>query len=501
MEYSFDINRYNKLEFRAVTAIFIFSVLNIIGVAINENFWLVPEHWSFESANLKISYLENYFLPFFFRYLTLYCIYLLGHFVFIPKFVNRVSIEKYIVFGILIFLSTVIIWAWSDLWLKRYLLVPNKLNKHIDRNEIMIRLTGRSLINVWWLFVAYALYNYAKYSPFVITFIGEKIKASNQVWRDCYWAFGIWLFLYLVFGDAAILALPIIPIYIYLSLRLIPLVKAQNRGFTNYLMRVIVIALVIAAIVVLIFAIVVSSRVDKFAVVAMFYGAFQVFIVAPITWAIYHYRHSRSAEITGLKTALGQSSANLDFLRSQINPHFLFNALNTLYGTAIQENADRTGEGIQKLGDMMRFMLHENTQEKISLMREVDYLKNYIDLQKLRTHTSPEIVIQTEIEESVNGLQIGPMLLIPFVENAFKHGISLREPSHIKITLHTEGTKLFFDVYNSVHPKSGIDPEKNHAGIGLENVKQRLQLLYLNRHELMIRETTKEFFVHLTVLL
>jgi LytS/YehU family sensor histidine kinase len=132
-------------------------------------------------------------------------------------------------------------------------------------------------------------------------------------------------------------------------------------------------------------------------------------------------------------------------------------------------------------------------------MREVDYLKNYIDLQKLRTHTSPEIVIQTEIEESVNGLQIAPMLLIPFVENAFKHGISLREPSHIKITLHTEGLKLFFDVHNSVHPKTGIDPEKNHPGIGLQNVKQRLQLLYPDRHELMIRETTKEFFVHLTV--
>src|SRR5258708_30216883 len=101
--------------------------------------------------------------------------------------------------------------------------------------------------------------------------------------------------------------------------------------------------------------------------------------------------------IRGLEIALDQSEADLQFLRAQINPHFLFNALNTLYGTALQENAERTGEGIQQLGDMMRFMLHENMQQSISLSREIDYLHHFIALQQLRTQTSPDIVIQNDI--------------------------------------------------------------------------------------------------------
>jgi two-component system LytT family sensor kinase len=149
----------------------------------------------------------------------------------------------------------------------------------------------------------------------------------------------------------------------------------------------------------------------------------------------------------------------------------------------------------------MRFMLQENMQEQISLMREVDYLNNYIDLQKLRTQISPDILITTEIEEQINGLQIAPMLLIPFVENAFKHGISLREPSHIKITLQTRGNELYFDVYNSIHFKTDNDPEKNKSGIGLENVKRRLELLYPDKHELTIRQNAREFFIHLSVTL
>jgi LytS/YehU family sensor histidine kinase len=91
------------------------------------------------------------------------------------------------------------------------------------------------------------------------------------------------------------------------------------------------------------------------------------------------------------------------------------------------------------------------------------------------------------------------MLLIPFVENAFKHGISLQNPSHIKVTLQTDGNTLYFDVHNSIHIRHDNDPEKGQSGIGLDNVKQRLALLYPNRHDLVIRENAKEFFIHLTV--
>jgi len=148
---------------------------------------------------------------------------------------------------------------------------------------------------------------------------------------------------------------------------------------------------------------------------------------------------------------------------------------------------------------MMRFMLQENMQEKILLVREIDYLNNYIALQKLRTQTSPDISIVLQIEEHVNALQIAPMLLIPFIENAFKHGISLREPSHINISLQTKENTLYFDVHNSIHPKVVNDTEKYNNGIGLENVKQRLALLYPDKHELVIRESAKDFFIHLTI--
>ena len=225
----------------------------------------------------------------------------------------------------------------------------------------------------------------------------------------------------------------------------------------------------------------------------------QLLVTAPLCWYMYKRQLKNSEEVIVLKKELGRSTANFDFLRSQINPHFLFNALNTIYGTAIQEKAERTSEGIEKLGDMMRFMLQENMQEKISLAREIYYLNKYISLQRLRTDPSPGVRIEAFIQDPVSNVQIAPMLLIPFVENAFKHGISFREPSHIKVTLEVKDKNLYFDVYNSRHERNEADPEKDKSGIGLSNVKQRLQLLYKNKHEIIVRENLKEFFVHLTI--
>lgn len=226
----------------------------------------------------------------------------------------------------------------------------------------------------------------------------------------------------------------------------------------------------------------------------------QLLIIAPLARYVYNIRNTKKdEEIIILKTELGKSDASLNFLKSQINPHFLFNALNTLYATALQENADRTGEGIQKLGDMMRFMLDENMQDKILLARDIEYLRNYIGLQKLRIENSSEIIIDSHIEDYTGELLVAPMLLIPFVENAFKHGISLQNPSHIKVTLRTDQHILYFDVNNSIHVRTENDPEKDRSGIGLENVKQRLVLLYPEKHDLVIHQNSREFFVHLTL--
>lgn len=224
-----------------------------------------------------------------------------------------------------------------------------------------------------------------------------------------------------------------------------------------------------------------------------------MFLILPLSLWIFNMRQSRSNTILGLRKALDQSETGLDFLRWQINPHFLFNALNTLYGTALMEKASSTSEGIQKLGDMMRFMLHDNLLERISLTKEIAYLENYIALQRLRVQGTPDIQIEVNINDTHCDHEIAPMLLIPFVENAFKHGISLRSRSRITISLSCTPDKIYFDVYNTVHANRAIEVEKDSMGIGLYNVRQRLALLYPDRHELNIRETATEYFVHLTI--
>jgi len=289
-----------------------------------------------------------------------------------------------------------------------------------------------------------------------------------------------------------------IGIAIYALYFYLPKHYAQQKKFRRYFLQIILVS-ILSAIPISLFTLLMTGEADFAAVIVCFHFPTQLILTMPLAWYLYKSRLDNSNQISSLKTELGKSDASLSFLQSQINPHFLFNALNTLYGTALQENAERTGEGIQKLGDMMRFMLHENVQDKISLTRDVDYLENYIALQKLRTSRSAAIVIDTQIEEQLNNLQITPMLLIPFVENAFKHGISLQQPSHIKVTLQTKENTLYFDVNNSIHIKPDNDPEKLKSGIGLQNVKQRLALLYPGKHELIIRESAKEFFIHLTL--
>ena len=203
-------------------------------------------------------------------------------------------------------------------------------------------------------------------------------------------------------------------------------------------------------------------------------------------------------ETQKLQTQVLRKSTELDTLRSQVNPHFLFNALNTLYSVALKEGSEKTADGIQKLGDMMRFMLDENNQNRIPLTKEIEYLHNFLKLQRMRLDEGHEIEIRVNIQEPEQERYLAPMLLNPFVENAFKHGISLRQPSWIYITLTLDTTKLYFKVHNSLHPKVGTDPEKNnHSGIGLDNVRKRLDLLYTNRYSLDIQATERDYFVSL----
>jgi len=279
---------------------------------------------------------------------------------------------------------------------------------------------------------------------------------------------------------------------------MLPRLQRQGKEVWSYVWRLVLVVLLFGIAFGLL-CLALTQNPEDSAGFGLFNGVFQLVVTGPVSWVLYKRHAQRLKQIEGLETELGQTAAKLDFLRSQINPHFLFNSLNTLYGMALQENSEKTAQGVQMLGDMMRFMLHENHQPRIGLAREVEYLQNYIALQQLRTAASPGISISTNLPEVVSGQQIAPMLLIPFVENAFKHGISLQHKSWISISLECRHDTLYFDVHNSVHAKSGHEAEIEASGVGLENVRQRLALLYPGRHELIARQTANEYFVHLTL--
>jgi hypothetical protein len=225
----------------------------------------------------------------------------------------------------------------------------------------------------------------------------------------------------------------------------------------------------------------------------------QFFLIVPVTWLIYRNRKDRITALRGAETALVRSTADLQLLRSQINPHFLFNALNSLYATALREKSPDTATGIQRLGDMMRFMLHDNQRDLIPMGREMEYLENYIALQKLRLPESSAILIEDNLGRVTCNCRIAPMLLIPFVENAFKHGISLQEKSWIRIILECAENQISLEVRNSVHPALANDPEQGKLGIGLQNVRERLLISYEGRHELKYGIEGDEFIVNLSV--
>jgi len=185
-----------------------------------------------------------------------------------------------------------------------------------------------------------------------------------------------------------------------------------------------------------------------------------------------------------------QLSTELKFLRSQISPHFLFNVLTNLVSLA-RKKSDQLESSLIMLSDLMRYMLYDTQGKKVPLTKEIEYLQSYIELQKLRFGS--EVAINTVIEVEGN-YTIEPMLLIPFVENAFKHGIT-----QINIQLSVKNGWLTFDVTNRFDPENVISKDEN-SGIGLTNVRSRLDLLYKDRHTLLIREDDRLFHVTLTLM-
>ncbi len=185
----------------------------------------------------------------------------------------------------------------------------------------------------------------------------------------------------------------------------------------------------------------------------------------------------------------------MKFLKSQINPHFLFNALNNIYALSVIKS-EKTPEMILKLSEMLRFTLYDSESKKVKLRREVDYIVNFIDFQKLKLDSEPNIRVDVS---GCNGeMMIEPMLMIPFVENSFKHGnIDNAKKGWLIIEIKTLGPILVFQVRNSL-PAVAINKDVV-GGIGVENVRKRLEMLYPGRSELKIETTNNEFSVFMKI--
>jgi two-component system LytT family sensor kinase len=199
-------------------------------------------------------------------------------------------------------------------------------------------------------------------------------------------------------------------------------------------------------------------------------------------------------EQTRKETENEKLNTELSFLKSQVNPHFFFNTLNNIYSLAIVRS-EHTAPAVMKLSSIMRYILTETQHDKVPLSNEVDFIHNFIDLQKVRL--TDKVILNFTTEGSLDDLLVAPLLFIPFVENSFKYGVSTKESSNINIDIRTEGNVIHFSAVNYI-----VVSENNlmeNTGIGINNVKRRLELMYPGKHKLTTTEKDNYYTVHLEI--
>lgn len=216
-------------------------------------------------------------------------------------------------------------------------------------------------------------------------------------------------------------------------------------------------------------------------------------VVLLIPMAMQGVRRAIHTEIQLARACEAQREVELDLLKSQVNPHFLYNTLNNLYGLSLGAS-DALPDMILALSSLMRYLTHHAHQKTVLLSQEAEFLKHYVDLECMRM-VNPEKV-SFEVHGDLFGVRIPPLLLIPFVENAFKHGCRKGEDALVQVCLRFAQGRLVFSVKNAVNPVREIR-KSQASGTGLDNVQRRLELLYPNRHILEIQSMKGEFQVRL----
>ncbi|BAX79118.1 sensor histidine kinase [Labilibaculum antarcticum] len=188
-------------------------------------------------------------------------------------------------------------------------------------------------------------------------------------------------------------------------------------------------------------------------------------------------------------------NTELAFLKNQISPHFFFNSLNNIYAL-IAIDGDKAQKAVEKLSGLMRYLIYESDIKTVELKKEFEFMQNYIDLMQQRL--SSKIELNVNIDNKLPIAKIPPLLFIPFIENAFKHGISYRENSFISISLKAEKNEIIFECTNSI-PQNKKESAHIKGGIGIVNIEKRLELIYGNLAKLKIDKDTSQYMVHLTI--
>lgn len=227
-------------------------------------------------------------------------------------------------------------------------------------------------------------------------------------------------------------------------------------------------------------------------IIKMFAMTYPVtFVAAAIKLLKYWYANKQAQQIL----AQEKLQAELQFLKTQIHPHFLFNTLNNLYALTLKKS-DKAPEMVLKLSELINYMLYECSSDSVSLEKEIKFIRNYVDIEKMRYGDKLDVDIRVSGE--VGEREIAPLILLPFVENCFKHGASeTLQQSWVKLTIDAQAHVLIIKVENNKSSDNGLPVRKE--GIGIQNVKRRLDLLYPGRHELKIINGDETFLVVLTL--
>lgn len=228
--------------------------------------------------------------------------------------------------------------------------------------------------------------------------------------------------------------------------------------------------------------------------VPVFYSISPFFFIKIVFDIIRFYSKMLKLERKAVNLEVEKLILEKNFLKAQLNPHFLFNTLNNLYGLALRHDHE-TPKVITQLAQMMRYSLYESDAEKVPVAKELQYLKNYVRLEKMRYKNNTDIICNID-DSQVNNQMIAPLLTFIFVENGFKYGLKSKNDGFLKINISVMDNIFYFSIVND---KDDKNTKQEFGGIGQANVRKRLQLLYPDKHELKIEDRGKTFFVEMTI--